>query len=172
MLPNNTKNFHHVSENDEIWVDGCAINTGNCAGKWLLAFLNFNKRKWSGKHYQTSPNLCQLLKKEWVWIGSVKGNLSHRPTLITIPIMSWSFICFLWKNLTGVGLEPTTFVSALTAHCANNLRHRGWRSWHNLAGFYSNTIEFLALWYCLCWFWFVGWPKPVWHKLVDLYAIM
>ena len=60
-----------------------------------------------------------------------------------------------------VGLEPTTIVALSSAHRANHLRHSGRRTLQKLAGFYCYVIELLALCYCLCWFWLVGWPKPI-----------
>ena len=60
----------------------------------------------------------------------------------------------------GVGLEPMTFVTLLSAHHANHLRHGATRPWQNLARFYWHATELQALCYCLVgWLvgWFVGW---------------
>ena len=59
-----------------------------------------------------------------------------------------------------MGLEPTTVVVFFIAHRANHLRHGGLRHWQKLAGV-CWTAELLALRYRLCWFWLVGWPKPI-----------
>ena len=48
-----------------------------------------------------------------------------------------------------MGLEPTTFVTLLSAHRAIHLQHGGLRS-EKLAGFYWNAAELLALCYCTC----------------------
>ena len=57
----------------------------------------------------------------------------------------------------GVGLEPTTFAALSSAHRAIHLRHGGCRALQKLAGSYCYVVELLAL----CWFWLVGWPKPI-----------
>ena len=69
-----------------------------------------------------------------------------------------------------VGLEPTTVVILFTVHHSNQLRHGEMRFWQKLAGFYCTATELLALCYRLCWFWLVGWPKPIWHKLSTIWS--
>ena len=58
-------------------------------------------------------------------------------------------------------LEPASVVVLFIAHRANHLRHGGLRRRPKLARFYCTVTELLALCYRLCWFWLVGWPKPI-----------
>ena len=60
-----------------------------------------------------------------------------------------------------MGFEPTSVVVLFIAHRANHLRHDELRRWRKLAKFYCTVTELLTSCYRLCWFWLVGWPKPI-----------
>ena len=58
-----------------------------------------------------------------------------------------------------------TFVALSSDHFAIHLC-RGLRTWQKTAGLDWYVTELLALCYCLCWFWLVGWPQP---KLITIW---
>ena len=82
--------------------------------------------------------------------------LSHRPTLIAKSMVFWRDSALFHEKCPS-----TTVVVLFIAHRANHLRHGRLRCWQKLAWLYCTATELLALCYCLCWFWLVGWPKPI-----------
>ena len=92
-------------------------------------------------------------------------SLSHRPTLRTKSIVLWRIWNLFHEKCTstsGTGTHDFCTIACFPPRLSTSAtmdrrpgKKLAWLDW--------NAIE--LLW----WFWLVGWPKPIWHKLATIW---